>query len=77
MVTYANLIKRAMKHAKENQPPVALMSDNDLRERARQISAFLTGPGIPAGERLILNEERKAYRAETERRAALSGDPHG
>ncbi len=49
--------QRAEKRAKQ-------LPDAELKRLIEGISSSLLGYGIPAHERLCLNEERKAFRAE-------------
>ena len=63
-MTYADVIEIALKDAAENPPPVREMSAEQLKDAIANISKALIGSGIDAYERLMMNETRKAYRAE-------------
>jgi hypothetical protein len=66
---YGKAIAHVQKEAAANPPHVETLSTEDLHEAVDAISALLKGAGFGAMERLTLNEERKAYRAEIARRA--------
>ncbi len=70
MTTYAQIIKRALKYAAANPPRVDHLTVEELHWAVADISAQLKGSGIGAADRLVMNEDRKAYRAEIARRAA-------
>lgn len=70
MTTYAKIIEKAKRYAEANPPRVDHLSLEDLHNEVELISSELKGFGIGAADRLIMNEERKVYRAEIARRAA-------
>lgn len=64
--TYTALRKLASK----TLPDVSAMSDDALRDAIQQISRVMIEHGLGNGERIELNEDRRAYRAELARRGA-------
>lgn len=70
MTTYAQVIKKALKYAAANPPRVDHLSLEELHNEVELISSELKGFGIGAADRLVMNEERKVYRAEIARRSA-------
>lgn len=69
-MNYAQVIKKAKAYAAANPPRVDNLTLEDLHDAIEIISLELKGPGIGAGDRLIMNEQRKVYRAEIARRKA-------
>ena len=67
-MNYAQAIKKAHAYAADNPPQVDNLSMEDLHDAVEAISTLLKGSGVGAVDRLILNEERKAFRAEIARR---------
>ena len=71
MTTYAKAITRAKQIAAAN-PLVDHLTTEGLKQEVEAISAELKGPGISAIDRLVMNEDRKAYRAEIARRESAA-----
>lgn len=67
---YAQAIAKAQKYAAANPPRVDNLTLEDLHDAVECISLDLMGSGIGAVDRLVMNEDRKVYRAEIERRRA-------
>jgi hypothetical protein len=70
MPTYAQIIKHALKHAAANPPRVDHLTLEELHQAVADISAELQGFGISAADRLVMNEDRKVYRAEIAKRTS-------
>lgn len=75
MTTYPQIIKKALKYAKDNPPEVSGLSVKELNDEIAYISSTLLGYGVTAADRLVLNEFRKAYRAELANRSADASRP--
>lgn len=65
-------LNKAREIAAATVPDFSDMSRSALEDFIDGVTAELKGPGIPFGERLAMNEDRKAARAELARRAAPS-----
>lgn len=63
MATYAQVMIKALKFAAANPPATDGLSAEELSARINEISEDLKGHGIGAADRLIMNEDRKVYRA--------------
>lgn len=70
MTTYAKIIEKAKAYAAANPPRVDHLSLEDLHDAVEMISSELKYGKVGAADRLVMNEERKVYRAEIARRAA-------
>jgi hypothetical protein len=70
MTTYAQIIAKAKKYAAENPPSVDDLTMEDLHDALEMISSELKYGKVGAADRLIMNEQRKVYRAEIARRSA-------
>jgi hypothetical protein len=70
MTTYAKIIEKAKRYAAANPPRVDHLSLEDLHEAVGMISSELKHGNVGAADRLIMNEDRKVYRAEIARRTA-------
>jgi len=70
MTTYAQLIAKAKKYAAENPPSVDDLTMEDLHDAVEMITSELKHGNVGAVDRLVMNEQRKVYRAEIARRQA-------
>lgn len=69
-MNYAQAVKKAQKTVADDPPHVGDLPLERLNEAVADISAMLKEPGMGQFERLVLNEERKVFRAEIARREA-------